>query len=99
MAAVNAGAIELAHRLQKLLNAAMADETLTVDDVRRLSPSLDNYLRVARQIDRYSLLESRLVESRRRVTEAKERLQMTVLQGVSQDAMRRNRQSIPPARW
>jgi hypothetical protein len=76
--------MQMGCRLADVINAAT--EGLNIENFSRVQPMMDTYLRVMRQVDRYSHLEAELTESRRKAEETKPSVQPTALRGFSKNA-------------
>jgi hypothetical protein len=57
---VNADLMQIAHRLQQVLNEAMQQPPETLAEMAEFMPGLDGYLRVVKQVDRFSQLALKL---------------------------------------
>lgn len=57
---VNADLMKIAHRFQRVLDGAMQQPPETLAEMTEFVPGLDSYLRVVKQVDRFSQLALKL---------------------------------------
>ena len=95
LAAINADLIRISFSLGDVIQQSLATETATAETVRRVEATLNNQLRVTRQIDRFAQLEVRAAEARLEAARCQARQQMRALQGHLKDAASRGARSIP----
>jgi hypothetical protein len=92
----NGTLMQIGCRLADVINATTAG--LNIENFSRVQPMMDTYLRVMRQVDRYSHLAAELTESRRKAEEKKPLVQATALRGLSKSAASSKR-STTPSSW
>ncbi len=74
LGAVNSELMSIGYRLHQAIEAAMEVAPGALDDFQKLMPAIDNYLRIAKQIDRFAQLDLRLVKARERSRAMTEKL-------------------------
>jgi len=67
---MNGDLMQIAFEMKDTIQEVMADEPRTLEGLYKVVPAVDIYLRVTRQIDRFTQVEQRAEGARQRVTPA-----------------------------
>ena len=79
LAAMKADLMGLAFVLVDAIKESLTEGPTKADGVRRCEPALSSYLKVTRQVDRFTQLEVRAAEARKHEAKTQEQLQMLAL--------------------
>jgi hypothetical protein len=85
----SADLMHVAFKLGDALKSTLGTAPVTGESVRQAQPVLNDYLRVTRQVDRYTQLELRLEQARIRAEDERKRAKSTKLSGHFQQSPRR----------
>jgi hypothetical protein len=63
LGSINSGLMRIAVHMDEVINENLALGPASLDQIQRLAPTIETYLRVARQVDRFAQLETRAGQS------------------------------------
>jgi hypothetical protein len=86
LTSVSADLHGIASGIGQALNESLTETTPTLETIDKLEPTLNNYLRVTRQLERLTQFEAKMVARRRYDEEMKMKLQLLALQDHLQDS-------------